>query len=69
MSDFVKLIFCSHIELYKILNLLKKHGINPIVKDFSKSSILAGFGNLSPNHVEIYVHKDQLKKSLKIIEN
>tara|TARA_Y100001935_G_C17228110_1_gene468888 strand:- start:89 stop:235 length:147 start_codon:yes stop_codon:yes gene_type:complete len=48
---------------------LKKHGINPIVKDFSKSSILAGFGNLSPNHVEIYVHKDQLKKSLKIIEN
>ncbi len=69
MNDFIKVFDCSHIESYKILNLLKKHRINPIVKDISKSSILAGFGNLSPNYVEIYVHKDQLKKSLKIIEN
>ena len=69
MSDFVKLFDCSHIELYKILNLLKKHRINPIVKDVSKSSALAGFGNLSPNYVEVYVHKDQLKKSLKVLEN
>tara|TARA_B100002019_G_scaffold293413_1_gene320842 strand:+ start:515 stop:724 length:210 start_codon:yes stop_codon:yes gene_type:complete len=69
LSDFVKLLDCSHIELYKILNLLKKHRINPIVKDFSKSSSLAGFGNLSPNYVEVYVHKDQLKKSLKVLEN
>ncbi len=69
MSDFVKLFDCSHIESYKILNLLKKHKINPIVKDVSKSSALAGFGNLSPNYVEIYVHKDQLKESLKILKN
>ena len=69
MSDFVKLSDCSHIESYKILNLLKKHKINPIVKDVSKSSALAGFGNLSPNYVEIYVHKDQLKESLKILKN
>ena len=69
MSDFVKLFDCSHIESYKILNLLEKHSINPIVKDVSKSSTLAGFGNLSPNYVEIYVHKDQLKESLKILEN
>ena len=69
MSDFVKLFDCSHIESYKILNLLEKHRIKPIVKDVSKSSTLAGFGNLSPNYVEIYVHKDQLKESLKILEN
>jgi len=69
LNDFVKLFDCSHIESYKILNLLKKHRINPIVKDVSKSSALAGFGNLSPNYVEIYVHKDQLKESLKILEN
>ena len=69
MSDFVKLFDCSHIESYKIVNLLKKHRINPIVKDVSKSSALAGFGNLSPNYVEIYVHKDQLNESLKILEN
>ena len=69
MSDFVKLFDCSHIESYKILSLLKNHRINPIIKDVSISSALAGFGNLSPNYVEIYVHKDQLKESLKILKN
>jgi len=69
LNDFIKVCDCSHIESYKILNLLNKYSINPIVKDISKSSILAGFGNLSPDYVEIYVHKDQLKKSLKIIDN
>ena len=67
MNDFIKVCDCSIIESYKILNLLKTYRINPIIKDISKSSILAGFGNLSPDYVEIYVHKDQLKKSLKII--
>ena len=67
--DYIKVRECSHIESYKLINLLEKKNIKPIVKDISKSAIYAGFGNLTPNYVEIYVHKDQLKKSMKIIEN
>ena len=67
-KEYIKVRECSHIESYKLLNFLEKKNIKPIVKDISKSAIYAGFGNLTPNYVEIYVHKDQLKKSLKIIE-
>ena len=70
MSDFVKLLDCSHIESYKILNLLKKHRINPIVKDIQtmKSYLKDGLKGIQ-NLKETYATDTQTCARLDVIIN
>ena len=54
------------IEIIKIKDELEKVNIFPIIKDKNESARLAGFG-LIFNGIEIFVHNDELTKSLEII--
>jgi len=54
------------IEIIKIKSELEKVDVFPIIKDKNESARLAGFGSIF-NGIEVFVHNDELTKSLKII--
>ena len=54
------------IEVIKIKSELEKVNIFPVVKDENESARLAGFGVIF-NEIEVFVHHDELNKSLKIL--
>ena len=54
------------IEIIKIKDELEKVNIFPIIKDKNESARLAGFGSIF-NGIEVFVHNDELTKSLEII--
>jgi len=54
------------IEVIKVKSALENVNIYPLIKNKNESARLAGFGRIF-NEIEIFVHNDQLKKSIKII--
>ena len=57
------------IRVQYIKHLLQEQGIEPVVKDTSTSALLAGFGDLSSDYQELFVHDDEKEKVLNIIKN
>ena len=66
--EFVKVFSGSFVICQLVLERLKEAGIEGIVKDESESGRLAGFGSSIQGFQEIYVHKNELKTALPIIE-
>lgn len=66
-SDYIKVFGGNITQSDRVEQLLKENDISPIVKNESESARLAGFGTPLPHISEIYVHKDEEAKALKII--
>jgi len=67
-SDYIKIYTGSFIITKLIISRLEELGISPVVKDETESGRLAGFGPSIPMTQELYVRKDELDKSVLIVE-
>ena len=68
-DDFILVFEGSFITSNRIIHELKKFNINPLVKNQSESARLAGFGIIIEDHTSLYVHKDEIDNSKKVINN
>lgn len=66
-SDYTKVFGGNVTQSDRVEHLLKENDISPIVKSESESARLAGFGTPLPHVSEIYVHKDEEAKAVKIL--
>lgn len=67
-SDYIKIYTGNTILVQLIEQRLQDIGINPVIKDETESGRLAGFGASLVGMPEIYVHKKELDKAVKIVE-
>ena len=65
-DNYCKIFSGQLIEIIKVKAELEKFNIIPIIKDKNESARLAGFGSIF-NEIEVFVHNDELNKSLEII--
>ncbi|WP_010136171.1 putative signal transducing protein [Ochrovirga pacifica] len=65
--SYVKIFSGSIVDTLHRKQLLQEHGIEPILKDRTQSSLLAGFGDLTPDYRELYVHQDELMKANELL--
>lgn len=68
-EKFVKIFTGNAIEILALRNELEKQGIAPIIKDDSESARLAGFGIVAPGLQEVFVYKDELDLTIRIVES
>lgn len=68
-QNYIRIFTGSNILGKNLETQLKKAGINPIVKNETESARLAGFGPTVVDQVQIFVHKDEHQRALKISEN
>lgn len=62
MSELIKLLSGSAIEVNRIAAVLKEQNISAMVKDHLESAKVAGFG-VPQNTVELYVNKTDAEKA------
>lgn len=67
MKDYEKIFEGSAIVAQQLIAALEEHKIEPVVKDETESGRLAGFAPKIINNVQIFVHKDELETSKKIL--
>lgn len=67
-SEYERVYTGSLINIQFIQNLLQDKGINSITRDDMQSGLMAGFGGGIPNHIQLFVKKEDLKEAIPIIE-
>lgn len=67
--NLVKVFTGSSISVLAIMDKLESNSIYPLIKDRSESARLAGFGATSIMQQELYVPKEEEKKTREIIRN
>lgn len=66
MSELIKLLSGSAIEVNRIATELKERNIPAMVKDNLESAKVAGFG-VPQNSVELYVNKTDAEKAANVV--
>lgn len=66
MSELVKLLTGSSIEVNRLASLLDDNNIQHLIKNNEESARVAGFG-IPLNSVELHVNKSDLEKAQKIV--
>lgn len=66
---YIKIYSGSVVNVQYVKQSLEVKGIHAIVKDSSSSAFSAGFGALSPDFQELFVHSDEVSKVKNIIGN
>lgn len=64
---YIKILIGSFVDVQHAKQLLQSHEIEPIVKDRVNSALIAGFGAIHSDNIELFVHEDEQKKALEII--
>lgn len=67
-QNYIRIFTGSTIMSKRLEQQLKQAGINPIVKNETESGRLAGFGPAIVDQVQVFVHKDEQQRALKISE-
>lgn len=67
-SEYIKVYAGNFVIVQSIMERFEGVGINAIIKDESESGRLAGFGSSIQGFQEVYVHKDEQKKAVSIVE-
>ena len=67
-SDYERIYTGSLINIQYIQTLLEESGIHSITRDDMTSGMLAGFGGGVPNHIQLFVKKQDIDTALPIIE-
>ena len=68
-NNFVLVYRGSLIICQRIINEFNINNIYAIVKNQNESARLAGFGMICDQIIELFVHEDEKKLSIKIIDN
>ncbi len=68
-SNYIKIFTGNFIVVQRIVQSLEKKGISAVIKDETESGRLAGFGASIQGQQEIFVHKDELDKTVEIVES
>jgi len=67
-SEYIKIYTGGTIIVQLIKQRLEAEGINPIIKDETKSGRLAGFGASLIGQPEVFVHETETDKAVRIVE-
>ncbi|MDG4715362.1 putative signal transducing protein [Winogradskyella marincola] len=67
-SEYTKVYSGNFILVTRVKDELEAKGIVPIVKDEGESQRLAGYGSMNQGFQEVFVHNDELKDALEIID-
>ena len=67
-NSFTHLFTGSSIDVILIVTALEEININPVVKDEGESARLAGFGIPAPLLQRVFVHSDEYKIAISIID-
>ncbi|MFL2639310.1 MAG: DUF2007 domain-containing protein [Flavobacteriaceae bacterium] len=68
-KDFIMIYEGSIINTNRLNHTLRENNISPIIKCESESARLAGFGIINGTKTRVFVHKDQIKHTRKIMKN
>lgn len=67
-SHYTKIYSGSMVMVTRVVARLEEIGVSPVVKDESESGRLAGFGSAIQYFQEVYVHNNELDKSIPIVQ-
>ncbi|WP_025739452.1 putative signal transducing protein [Aquimarina pacifica] len=67
-SEYERAYTGSMINVQFIQTLLIDQGITSITRDDMKSGMMAGFGGGVPDHIQLFVKKEEYTKALTLIE-
>jgi hypothetical protein len=67
MNEYHKFYTGSSITVNRLVDLLKRENITPLIKDNIESGKLAGFGT-SGDSVELYIQKTDQTKAKEVLE-
>lgn len=68
-TNYQKIYTGNQFDVKAIVEKLHLINIEGIIKDESESGRLAGFGAAIPGEQDLYVHNDEAKKALEILNN
>ncbi|WP_077398609.1 putative signal transducing protein [Cellulophaga omnivescoria] len=68
-TNYQKIYSGNQFNVKSILEKLLQINIEGVVKDESESGRLAGFASAIPGEQDLYVHNDEVKKALEIVNN
>ncbi|WCO00463.1 putative signal transducing protein [Psychroserpens ponticola] len=66
-SEYTKVYYGNFILVTRVKDELEHLGIVPIVKDEGESQRLAGYASMNQGFQEVFVHNDELKQALEIV--
>ena len=70
MTDYVNIYTGNFVFVQRIIFDLERIDIIAVVKDQTESARLAGFGGgIIPGFQQVYIHKDEYDRAIKIVEN
>ncbi|WP_282081341.1 putative signal transducing protein [Aquimarina algiphila] len=67
-SEYERVYTGSLINVQFLQTLLQDSGINSITRDDMKSGMIAGFGGGVPDHIQLFVKKNDMDDAIPIIE-
>lgn len=67
-TDYIKVYTGSMVVVQLLIDKLQAIGISPIIKDEMESGRLAGFGASIPFQQELYVHQDEIDKTVPVVQ-
>lgn len=68
-QDYKKIFTGNFLMAQRIVEKLQEIGITPVVKDESKSALLAGFASTMQGDQELYVNDDETDRALKVVSS
>jgi len=66
-SNYIKIFGGNSFVAHRIVSRLHGEGIEAVIKDEAESARLAGFATTTGGLVDIFIHKDEEQKALKIL--
>lgn len=68
-QDYKKIFSGNFLMAQRIVEKLQEIGITPVVKDESKSALLAGFASAMQGDQELYVNGDETDRALQVVSS
>ena len=66
-SNYERVYTGSLITIQFLQTILQDNGINSITRDDMKSGMMAGFGGGIPDHIQLFVEKEDVIKAMTLI--
>ncbi|TYP70387.1 putative signal transducing protein [Aquimarina intermedia] len=66
-SNYERVYTGSLITIQFLQTILQDNGINSITRDDMKSGMMAGFGGGIPDHIQLFVEKEDVTKAMALI--
>lgn len=67
-SNYERVYTGSLITIQFLQTILQDQGINSITRDDMKSGLMAGFGGGIPDHIQLFVQKEDLTTATSLIK-